>query len=87
MLVPGPRFKLQYAVEEAGPDGPATVELWMTQDGGRTWIRRGEDPDRVSPIEVDVGGEGTFGISLVARSASGLGDQPPGAWRSTANVG
>ena len=78
MLVPGPRFKLQYAVEEAGPDGPATVELWITQDGGRTWIRRGEDPDRVSPIEVDVGGEGTFGISLVARSASGLGDQPPG---------
>ena len=77
MLVPGPRFKLQYAIEDAGPDGPAIVELWMTQDGGRTWIRRGEDPDRVSPFDVDLGGEGTFGLSLVARSASGLGDQPP----------
>ena len=33
--------------------------------------------DRVSPIEVDLGGEGTFGLCLVARSASGLGDQPP----------
>ena len=77
MLVPGPRFKLQYAVDDAGPEGPAVVELWITQDGGRTWIRRGEDPDRVSPIEVDLGGEGTFGISLVARSAAGLGDQPP----------
>jgi hypothetical protein len=77
ILVPSPRFKLQYAVDGAGPDGPATVEVWMTQDGGTTWIRRGEDPDRVSPMEVDVGGEGTFGISLVARSTSGLGDQPP----------
>jgi hypothetical protein len=77
ILAPRPRFKVQYAVEDAGPNGPATVELWITQDGGRTWIRRGEDPDKISPLEVDLGGEGTFGITLVARSASGLGDQPP----------
>jgi len=77
MLVPSPRFKLQYAIEDAGPNGPASVELWITQDGGRTWIRRSEDPDKVSPFDVDLGGEGTFGICLVARSASGLGDQPP----------
>ncbi len=77
LLVESPKFKLQYAVDDAGPNGPATVELWITQDGGRTWIRRGDDPDRTSPIEVDLGGEGTYGISLVARSTSGLGDQPP----------
>jgi hypothetical protein len=77
LLVDSPRFKLQYAVDDAGPNGPSSVELWITQDGGRTWIRRGDDPDRVSPIEVDLGGEGTYGICLVARSASGLGDQPP----------
>jgi hypothetical protein len=77
LLVSSPRFKLQYAIDDAGPNGPATVELWITQDGGRTWIRRGEDQDRVSPIEVDLGGEGTYGLCLVARSASGLGDQPP----------
>ena len=77
LLVDNPKFKLQYAIDDAGPNGPATVELWITQDGGRTWIRRGDDPDRVSPIEVDLAGEGTYGISLVARSASGLGDQPP----------
>ena len=77
LLVASPRFKLQYAVDDAGPNGPATVELWITQDGGRTWIRRGEDSDRVSPIDVDLGGEGTYGVCLVARSASGLGDQPP----------
>jgi hypothetical protein len=77
LVVASPRFKLQYAIDDAGPDGPASVELWITQDGGRTWIRRGDDPDRVSPIDVDLGGEGTYGLCLVARSASGLGDQPP----------
>jgi hypothetical protein len=77
LLVASPRFKLQYAVDDAGPNGPATIELWITQDGGRTWIRRGDDPDRTSPIDVDLGGEGTYGLCLVARSASGLGDQPP----------
>ncbi len=77
LLVGGSKFALQYAVDDAGPEGPASVEIWITRDGGRTWIRRGEDPDHVSPIEVDLGGEGTYGVSLVARSASGVGDQPP----------
>jgi hypothetical protein len=77
LLVPGSQFALQYAVDDAGPGGPAVVEIWVTMDGGRFWSRRGEDPDRVSPFVVDLGGEGTFGLALVARGASGLGDQPP----------
>ncbi len=77
LLVASPQFPLQYAVEDAGPNGPASVELWVTQNSGRSWTRRGEDPDRTSPFQVDLGGDGTFGLCLVARSASGLGDQPP----------
>ena len=77
LLVSSPRFPLQYAVEDAGPNGPAGVDLWITQDGGRTWFHRGEDADRLSPFPVDLGGEGTFGLRLVARSASGLGDPAP----------
>lgn len=77
ILVSSPRFPLDYKVDDAGPNGPNTVELWVTQDGGRTWNRRGEDPDKTSPFPVDVGGEGVFGLCLVALSASGLGDQPP----------
>ncbi|HEV3166908.1 MAG TPA: hypothetical protein VGZ22_22970 [Isosphaeraceae bacterium] len=80
LLVASPRFALQYAVDDAGPNGPALVELWVTRDGGRNWSRHPEDVDRVSPYQVDLsntGGDGTFGLSLVARSASGLGDQSP----------
>ncbi|AGA30470.1 hypothetical protein [Singulisphaera acidiphila] len=76
--VPGPRFLLDYAVDRAGPDGrPAVVEVWVTGDGGKTWTRQGKDPDRVSPVLVDLNAEGTFGLSLIARDADGLGDKPP----------
>ena len=77
LLVPSPRFPLQYAVDDAAPGGPALVELWVTRDGGRSWSRRGEDADRQSPFAVDLGAEGTFGLKLVALSAVNQGDQPP----------
>ncbi len=77
LLVGSPRFPLKYQVEDAGPDGPNLVELWITRDGGRSWSRLPEDADRTSPYNVDLGGEGTFGLWLVVQSASGLGDPPP----------
>jgi hypothetical protein len=77
VLIPSPRFPLQYAVDDPGPNGPATVELWVTQDGGRNWSKRAEDPDRQSPFPVDLGGDGVYGLRIVSRAESGLGDTPP----------
>ncbi len=77
ILVASPKFSLQYAVDDAGPNGPAAVELFTTNDGGRTWTSRGEDTDRTSPFQVDLGGEGRFGLKLVAKSAANQGDRPP----------
>lgn len=77
ITVGNPRFALQYAVEDAGPEGPAEVELYVTRDAGRHWAKLGEDPDRRSPFWVDLEGEGTYGLILVARSAGGFGDPPP----------
>ena len=75
--VASPKFGLKYEVQDAGPNGPAAVELFVTTDGGRTWYSRGEDQDRTSPFPVDLGGEGTFGLKLVAKSAANQGDKPP----------
>ena len=72
-----PRFKLQYAIEDAGPDGPATVELWITQDGGRNWIRRGgDDRSRLA----DRGGPGRRGnLRVKPGRPLGLGPGRPAA--------
>ncbi len=75
--VGNPKFALQYEIIDAGPNGPATVELWVTRDRGRTWVFQCADLDKVSPIDVDLGSDGTYGIRLVSRSAFGRGDQPP----------
>jgi len=77
LLLGTPRFPLDYSVEDAGPEGPAVVELWITRDRGRTWSRHSEDPDRAPPYLVDLGGEGLYGLRIVARSATGQGDVPP----------
>jgi hypothetical protein len=77
LQVASPQFSLQYSVEDAGPEGPALVELWVTRDGGQSWTRQPPDPDRVSPYPVDLGGEGAFGLWLVVQSAASLGDAPP----------
>ena len=77
ILVASPKFGLQYQVDDAGPNGPAIVELYVTSDGGRTWTNRGGDPDKASPFAVDLGGEGRFGLKLVAKSAAEQGDRPP----------
>ncbi len=77
LLVKSPRFPLKYEVTDAGPAGPALVELWVTRDGGRNWNRQAEDADHQSPYNVDLGNEGTFGLWLVVQSAAGLGELPP----------
>lgn len=76
-LIPSPKFPLNYRVDDAGPNGPALVELWVTRDAGRNWSRWAEDADRTSPMDVDLGGEGVFGISIIARSIAGQGDEIP----------
>jgi hypothetical protein len=78
LLVGSPQCALKYAVEDSGGSGPALVELWVTRDGGRTWSRQPPDEDRTSPYQLDLGGEGTYGLWLVVQGASGLGDAPPG---------
>lgn len=77
LLAGSPRFQLHYEIEDAGPSGVAKVQLWVSHDGGRTWYPQPEDPDRVSPYNVDVGGEGTYGLWLAVQGHSGLGDPPP----------
>ena len=73
------RFSLDYDVESIGPEGVADVELWGTADQGRTWMKWGSDPDRITPFEVEVSNEATYGFRIVIVGRNGLASNTPQA--------
>ena len=71
------QFQIGYRIEEVGPSGISSVELFITQDNGATWYRYGEDADKRSPFIVQVPREGSYGFTLLVRSGVGLAGDPP----------
>jgi hypothetical protein len=68
---------LEYQIEQAGASGVGKVEVWVTSDHGQSWQKLADDPDRRSPVEVDLPGEGVYGVSLVVSNGRGFGATPP----------
>jgi hypothetical protein len=68
---------LKYQIDQTGPSGIGKVEVWITQDDGQTWRKLCDDPRRKSPVEIDLPGEGVFGISLAVTNGNGNGGEPP----------
>jgi hypothetical protein len=73
------RFKLEYDADDVPTDDIADVELWGTHDGGKTWLKWGTDPDKLSPIDVEVETEGVFGFRIVIVHHSGIAGHTPRA--------
>jgi hypothetical protein len=71
------KFQIGYKLQDVGPSGVASVELYITDDNGATWYRYGADEDRQSPVLVEVPREGTYGFALGVRSGAGLASDPP----------
>jgi hypothetical protein len=71
------RVFLDYKIDKTGPSGVGKVEIWLTRDRGKSWEHVGEDADRVSPAEVELPGEGLFGVKLVVSNGRGYGATPP----------
>jgi hypothetical protein len=70
------RISLNYKIEDVGPSDVSTVEIWKTRDG-RVWQRNAKDADKKGPFIVEVEGEGRYGITLIAKSGVGLGENAP----------
>jgi hypothetical protein len=67
---------LQYELK-FGPSGVIKVEVWLTDDEGRTWKYWTEDEDRKSPVVVKLPREGVYGFRLVTTSGANLSEGPP----------
>lgn len=71
------RFRLSYDINAIDPSGVGRVDLWITEDQGRSWQLWGNDPDRTSPFPVEVKNEGLFGFRVVIHSRDGLTGEGP----------
>ncbi|MBX3441554.1 MAG: hypothetical protein KF774_04045 [Planctomyces sp.] len=70
-------FKIGYQLDDVGPSGVAQVDLYITEDNGRKWYHYGSDPDRISPFDVVVPGDGDYGFALRVQSGTGVAADPP----------
>ncbi len=73
----GTRVDLNYEISRVGPSGIGSVELWATNDDGKTWKKLAEDTDLQPPMTVDLPGEDVYGFTLIIRSRAGLGRANP----------
>jgi hypothetical protein len=71
------RAALEYRLDQVGPSGVSKVEVYITSDGGKTWQRLCEDPDRRSPADLTLPGEGLYGVRLAVTNGNGFGGAPP----------
>jgi hypothetical protein len=76
-LVNSPLFDIAYQIDDLGPSGIGSVDLYVTEDNGQHWFRYGSDQDLQSPFQVDVQGEGTFGFVIRVRNGLGFSAAPP----------
>ncbi len=87
------QISIDYEVTKFGPSGIKSVELYVTRDDGRTWLRcDGEDninvpipaeprgttaPSFKRSLTVELQADGLYGFYLVVKSGAGLGKPPP----------
>jgi hypothetical protein len=77
------RISLNYEVDNVGPSGIGTVDLFLTRDEGNTWQRLVNEtpapgvPPGQRTITAELPGEGRYGLYLIVRSGVGLGKQAP----------
>jgi hypothetical protein len=76
-LINSTHASIDYRLDQVGPSGVGKVEIWLTSDQAATWQRIGEHASRHTPIEVDLPGEGLFGIRLVMTNGNGFGGTAP----------
>ncbi len=77
-----PRFELNYTLD-SGASGVARVDLYVSRDDGRSWVRWSQHDGRETPLKVVLDTrfnkevEGDYGFVLVPVSGAGLSEGAP----------
>ncbi|HSG73129.1 MAG TPA: hypothetical protein VLA12_22130, partial [Planctomycetaceae bacterium] len=76
-IVNSTTFEIGYQLNNVGPSGVESVELFITNDNGNRWWRYGTDDDKQSPFSVEVPAEGIYGFVMRVHSGAGLASGSP----------
>ena len=68
---------IEYRIDQVGASGIGKVEVYMTPDNGQSWHRLGEDTDKTSPANMNLPGDGVYGIRIVVSNGNGFGGKAP----------
>jgi len=79
LMVNQPHVSLEYKIEDEGKSGVGKVEVWITEDHGKSWEALCDNPDKKSPVAFSLPHEGVFGLRLVVTNGRGFGGNPPKA--------
>jgi len=77
LLINTTHASVDYRIDQVGPSGIGKVDIWLTTDSGSNWKKLCEDHDRRSPAEIDLPGEGLYGLRLVVTNGNGFGGRSP----------
>ena len=78
-LINNSHIVLNYQIEQTGASGVGRVEIWCTRDLSKTWQKLDEDVNRKGQAELDLPGEGIYGLTVVVSNGRGFGANPPKA--------
>ncbi|MCC6417610.1 MAG: hypothetical protein IT429_05115 [Gemmataceae bacterium] len=83
-IVNDKEITLEYQLSKVGPSGVKSIQLYLTQDGGKRWVEYANDPDPHQATSgkryqrtLELPGEGVFGLFLVLRNPAGVGRPAP----------
>lgn len=69
--------QVDYRIDTVGPSGIGRVDIYLSPDKGQNWTKIAEDLDKRTPAEIDLPGEGLFGIRLAITNGNGFGGRAP----------
>ncbi len=76
-LINTTRASIDFRIDQVGPSGVSKVEIYMTPDKGQSWHRVGQANDKRSPAEINLPGDGVYGVRIVATNGNGFGGKAP----------
>jgi hypothetical protein len=69
--------QVEYRIDKVGPSGLGRVEVYMTRNRGTTWEKLADSPTKQSPVDIELPGEGTYGLRMVVSNGNGFGGRAP----------